>query len=173
MFELTKRSALTRGPPLTRAVLWPSTSKENAISRRSITLFFVIVGAAVALGYATGLLETLGYESQTVRGGFGRTTRGLSVGTKTMYLRAGHAFFVDYDAHVDTGALYIALTKCWAPGEEKTRFSHHVKETSSGQLVFPITESGWYEAIFDGSVLGHSPPGSGYDVSYTLRWGVR
>ena len=128
----------------------------------------------MVLGYATGLLETLGYESQTLDGrGLGRSGSGLSLGVKTVYLRAGSAFFVDYDAHVDAGALYVALLKCWAPGEDKTLFHHHVKETSSGQFVVPITQSGWYSAIIDGSVLGNSPPGSGYHLSYTVRWGVR
>lgn len=133
-----------------------------------------VLCTAVALGYSTGLLETLGYESRTLDGrGFGRSASGLSVGVKTVYLRAGSAFFVDYDAHVDTGALVVGLFKCWAPGEDKTRFYHHIKETSSGQLVVPIHESGWYSAVFDGSVLGNSPPGSGYHVSYTVRWGMR
>src|SRR6185295_14021818 len=139
---------------------------ETAISRRSIIAFVAIACLAVVLGYATGLLETLGYESKTIDGrGFGRSASGLSLGVKTVYLRAGSAFLVDYDAHVDTGALYVALLKCWAPGEDKTLFHHHVKETSSGQLVVPINQSGWYTAIFDGSVLGNSPPGTGYDLS--------
>jgi hypothetical protein len=128
----------------------------------------------VVLGYATGLLETLGYESKSLDGrGLGRTENGLSAGVKTFYLRAGSAFFVDYDVHVDTGALTVALFKCWAPGEDKALFHHHVKETSSGQLVVPIPESGWYTAFFNGSVLGNSPPGSGYHLSYTVRWGMR
>jgi hypothetical protein len=128
----------------------------------------------IILGYATGVLQTLGYESQSVSfGGLSRTESGLSVGLKTVYLRQGGSFFVDFDAQVNTGALYIALFKVWAPGEDKTRFSHHVKETSSGQLVTPITESGWYNVVFDGSVLGNSPAGSGYNLSYTVRWGVR
>jgi hypothetical protein len=126
------------------------------------------------LGYATGVLQTLGYESQAVSfQHLSRSESGLSVGLKTIYLRQGSSFFVDYDAQVNTGALYVALYKAWAPGEDKMRLSHYVKETSSGQLVVPITESGWYSAIFDGSVLGNSPAGSGYNLSYTVRWGVR
>ena len=134
----------------------------------------MFVAAAVLLGYAAGLLETFGYESRTVRGGgFSHSSQGLSLGTKTMYLRKGQAFFVNYDVQVNTGSFRIALLKVWAPGEAKTRFSHQLQETSSGELAFPITESGWYDAAFDGSVLGHSSPGSGYDVSYSVRWGVR
>jgi hypothetical protein len=98
---------------------------------------------------------------------------GLSFGLKTIYLRQGSAFFVDYETQVNTGALYVGLFKAWAPGEDKARLSHHVKETSSGQLVVPISESGWYHVVFDGSVLGNSPAGSGYHLSYTVRWGVR
>jgi hypothetical protein len=134
----------------------------------------LIVCAAIVLGYATGLLETLGYESQHVT--YGQLTSsesGWSMGLNTFYVRAGSAFFVDYDAQVSAGSLAIFLFKCWAPGEDKTVLNHHVKETSSGQLVVPITQSGWYTAVFDGSVLGDSPPGSGYDVTYTLRWGLR
>src|SRR5213078_453337 len=86
-----------------------SPSKEIAIARRWIIASLVIVPAAVLLAYAGGVLETLGYESQTLRGGgLSRTTRGLSIGTKTIYLRAGNAFFVDYDAQINAGALDVA-----------------------------------------------------------------
>jgi hypothetical protein len=149
-------------------------SGGDAISRRSTILFAVGICATIVLGYASGVLQTLGYESQSVSFHRLRSSEsGYSVGPKTVYLRRGSSFFVDYDAHVSTGALHVALYKVWAPGEEKMRLSHHVKETGGGQLVVPISESGWYRAIFGGSVLGNSPAGSGYDLSYTVRWGVR
>lgn len=151
-------------------------SQFSVKHRKAVVAIAMIVPIllAVALGYQTGVLQTLGYESKVkTSGGLSSSDSGLSLGCKSLYLSAGTVFFARYDVEVKVGSLNIQLIKSWGQIGKKPHFRHRVEETSQGELTFHITESGWYKANFDGSVLGRSPPGSGYDVDYTVRWGIR
>ena len=74
-------------------------------------LLFILVPLlllGVPLGYQTGVFETLGFESKTIKGGgFTSTQSGSSLGVKTMYFFKGQTVFVDYEAEVKAGSLWI------------------------------------------------------------------
>ncbi len=151
-------------------------SQFSAKRKKTVVAVAIIVPIllAVALGYRTGVLQTFGYESKEKSSrGLSSSESGLSLGFKSLYLAAGTVFFADYDVEVKAGSFNIQLIKSSGEIGKKPHFHHQVEQTSQGELTFHITESGWYDADFDGSVLGLSPPGSGYDVHYTVRWGVR
>jgi hypothetical protein len=133
---------------------------------------FVFGSPALYFGavYA-GLAETLGYE--TMRKTFGgplarRRETGTSLGLRRFYFRKGQTIFVDYDVRVAYGAFKIFVFEMYVPiGKRPGRwrtFAHN----ETGTAEFPVEASGYYALQFGGS-----PTGSGYDVSYDIRWGVR
>ena len=133
------------------------------------TVLFVI-----AIGYQTGMVQTLGYESKSKQGGgFTGTASGYSLGLKTMYFREGQEVFADYDVDIKTGSFLIRLYDYVEFMDPNKRFRHRVESDAKGQASFLIKESGFYRMVFEGSVLGNSPPGSGYDINYTVEWGMR
>jgi len=140
-------------------------------------LLFILVPLlllGVPLGYQTGMLETLGYESKTVKGGgFTSTQSGMSLGLTTMYFFKGQTVFVDYEAEVKAGSLWIRFYSLRSMLDADAWLRHKVESTEKGTAIFAVKESGWYRLDWEGTVLGKSPPGSGYDIDYTLTWGVR
>ncbi len=133
---------------------------------------FLLLG--VPLGYQTGMLETLGYESRTIQGGgFTSTRSGISLGLTTMYFFKGQTVFVDYEAEVKAGSLWIKFYNLTSMLDADAWLRHKVESTEKGTAIFAVEESGWYRLDWDGTVLGKSPAGSGYDIDYTLNWGVR
>jgi hypothetical protein len=54
-----------------------------------------------------------------------------------------------------------------------TPYHRLISESEKGTVTFPIQESGLYRISFDGTVLGAERNGSGYDLSYHIRWGIR
>jgi hypothetical protein len=138
----------------------------------------MLVAAVVALilvAYPAGLIETLGYESKHKRygGGFTSDESGFSLGLNYFYFMAGQEFFAEYEADIDAGAFVIRVMKGWGEIGNKPHFRHRVTADKKGRVRFPIRESGLYAIDFDGSVLGASRSGKGYDVTYSVRWGVR
>ncbi len=140
-------------------------------------LLFILVPLlllAVPLGYQAGMLETLGYESKSIKGGgFTSTKSGISLGVKTMYFFKGQTVFVDYEAEVKAGSLWIKFFNLTSILDAGAWLRHKVESTERGTAIFVVEESGWYRLAWDGTVLGKSPAGSGYDIDYTLTWGVR
>ena len=127
----------------------------------------------VPLGYQTGMFETLGYESRTIEGGgFSSTQSGYSLGLKTMYFFKGQTVFVDYDAKVNAGSLWIRFFNLKLMLDADSWIWHRVESTGKGRATFAVEKSGWYQLTWEGTVLGKSPAGSGYDIDYTLTWGV-
>ncbi len=140
-------------------------------------LFVILVSLlliGVPLGYQTGMFETLGYESKSIKGGgFTSTQSGVSLGVTTMYFFKGQTVFVDYDAEVNAGSLWIKFYNVASMLDADAWLRHKVESTGTGTASFAVEESGWYRLDWDGTVLGKSPAGSGYDIDYTLTWGMR
>ena len=140
-------------------------------------LLFILVPLlllGIPLGYQTGVFETLGYESKSIKGGgFTSTKSGMSLGVTTMYFFKGQTVFVDYDAEVKAGSLWIKVYPLTAMLDADAWLRHKVESTEKGTANFEVEKSGWYRLDWDGTVLGKSPAGSGYDIDYTLTWGVR
>lgn len=106
---------------------------------------FLMLVAGLMVAFATGVVETLGYESRHVTGnGLTSTRSGYSLGFNTFYSDTG-----------DT------------PSHAK------ISQTEKGTVKFPILESGLYRISFSGSVLGASRDGDSYDLSYDIRWGIQ
>ncbi len=139
------------------------------------TVFFAFAAIFLLVAaFGTGAVETLGYESRTrTFGNFSGTKSGYALGFKQFYYRAGQEFFAEYDADIRTGALDIRLMKSWTPIDRAPNFEETILEDGQGEVRFRIPESGFYTATFEGSVLGADHSTSGYDVSYTVRWGAR
>jgi len=140
-------------------------------------LLFILVPLlllGIPLGYQTGMFETLGYESKSIKGGgFTSNQTGTSLGIKTMYFFKGQTVFVDYEAEVKAGSLWIRFYSLTSMLDAGTWLRHKVESTAKGTATFAVEESGWYRLDWDGTVLGKSPAGSGYDIDYTLTWGMR
>jgi hypothetical protein len=123
----------------------------------------------VATGYAIGLFTTLGYENRAIKfAGFASSTRaGGGFGLKRVYFFKGQTYFAEYNAEIREGTLRLGILKTFSvPGGP-----HHVDVVSSdgaGVSTCVIPESGIYSIYFSGS-----PSGNGYDLTYSVRWGVR
>ena len=127
----------------------------------------------VVIGYQTGNFHTLGYESKTKRGGgFTSSASGYTLGTKTMYFFKGQEVYADYDVDVTAGSLLIRLHNYSGVMNPDMHFRHRVAGDAQGRVNFAVEEDGFYRLVFEGSVLGNSPPGSGYDIDYTVTWGM-
>ncbi|WP_447970426.1 hypothetical protein [Nitrospira sp. M1] len=154
-----------------------STIKVGQRINRPTCLFVILVPLlllGVPLGYQAGMLETLGYESKSIKGsGFTSTQSGMSLGVKTMYFLKGQTVFVDYDANVKAGSLWIKFYNVTSMLDADAWDRHKVESTGKGTASFAVEKSGWYRLAWDGTVLGQSPAGSGYDIDYTLTWGMR
>ena len=85
----------------------------------------------------------------------------------------GQEFFSDYDVHITAGSFVIRLYKVSGTMDPDTHFLHKVLSDEKGQAHFLIQESGLYQLVFEGSVLGNSAPGSGYHLNYAATWGMR
>lgn len=108
------------------------------------------------------------YEIHRTTGGFGRSTVGWSLGTKTLYLREGQVFDVHYDVNIKTGMLHVHLFNQYAEFGKGTVGSHYARANGKGCFTFRIPETGLYALVIDAS-----PDGHGYDLEYSASWGVR
>ena len=136
-----------------------------------LLIFFALL--FIVIGYQTGTFQTLGYESKTKHGGgFTSSASGYTLGTKTMYFFKGQEVFADYDVDVTAGSLLIRMHNYSGVMNSDTHFRHRVAGDAQGRVNFVVEEDGFYRFVFEGSVLGNSPPGSGYDINYTVTWGM-
>ena len=90
-----------------------------------------------------------------------------------MYFSKGQEVFADYDVDITTGSFLIRMYNYLGVMDPDKHFRHRVESDEKGHVSFLIKESGLYQLVFEGSVLGNSPPGSGYDIKYTVKWGMR
>jgi hypothetical protein len=135
-----------------------------------VALFVVAGLVLLGVGYAAGLINTLGYEKRTVTfSGYGTGSKsGGGVGLKHMVFFEGQSFFAKYDAVVREGSLRIGILKAFGPIGDKPHFVKAVELSGRGEVTYRIPETGVYSIYFEGS-----PSGRGYDLSYTMRWGAR
>ena len=169
------------GASVESAIITPDTDQDTfGVGQRvhgptwPLVLLIPILLIFIPLGYQAGILDTLGYESKTLQGGgFTSTQSGYSLGLKTMYFRQGQTVFAEYDAEITAGSLLVRLYNYENVLDADSHFRHRLESTGKGNVTFVVEESGWYRLVFEGSVLGNSPPGSGYDIDYTVKWGLR
>jgi len=90
-----------------------------------------------------------------------------------MYFRQRQTVFVEYDAKVKAGSFLIRVYNYQTMLDADATFCHPIESTGTGEVTFVVKESGWHRLKFEGFVLGNSPPGSGYEVDYTITWGMR
>lgn len=136
------------------------------------TLLIIVAGLMVA--FATGFLETLGYESRHVSGnGLTSTRSGYSLGLNTFYSDKGRKFFAEYEVVIQQGSLGIILYKVGSLSSSDTPLHEIISQSAKGTVKFPIQENGLYRISFRGSILGTQKNGDGYDMSYDIRWGIR
>ncbi|WP_447961997.1 hypothetical protein [Nitrospira sp. Ecomares 2.1] len=151
--------------------------KQNQISGKVVVggfgmLFVLVVGMVLAL--ATGIMETLGYESRNIKGnGITNTQSGYSWGLNTFYFTKGQEFFAEYETVIHKGSLTIHLYKIGTAPSGDTPYHKMVSQSGRGTVTFPIQESGLYRISFSGSVLGGTQNEWGYDLSYQIHWGIR
>ena len=130
--------------------------------------------SGMVLAFATGLVETLGYESRNISGtGLTSTRSGYSLGLKTLYFEKGQDFFAEYETVIEKGSLVVHLYKIGSMPSNDTPYHRMISESGKGTMKFPIQESGLYRISFSGTVLGGQRESVGYDLSYHIRWGVR
>ncbi|GJL59072.1 MAG: hypothetical protein NPIRA03_19290 [Nitrospirales bacterium] len=151
--------------------------KQNQISGKVVVggfgvLFMLVVGMVLAL--ATGIMETLGYESRNINGnGLTNTQSGYSWGLNTFYFVKGQDFFAEYETVILKGSLVVHLYKIGTMPSSETPYHRKISQSGKGTVKFPIQESGLYRMSFSGSVLGAQQDSDGYDLSYHIRWGIR
>jgi hypothetical protein len=134
----------------------------------------LVLVAGMVLAFATGMVETLGYESRDISGtGLTSTRMGHSFGLKTFYFIKGQEFFAEYETDIQKGSLTVHLYKIGSMPSSKTPYHRLISQSGKGTVVFPIQESGLYRMSFRGTVLGVQRNTGGYDLSYQIRWGIR
>jgi hypothetical protein len=135
-------------------------------------LVLLVVG--MVFSFATGAVETLGYESRGIGGnGLTSTKSGYSLGLKTFYFAKHQKFFAEYDSVIQRGSLIVHLYKLGSLPTSDTPYYRKISQSGKGTITFPIQQSGWYRMSFSGSVLGAEPSAGSYDLSYQIRWGIR
>jgi hypothetical protein len=75
----------------------------------------LVLVAGMVLAFATGMVETLGYESRDISGtGLTSTRMGHSFGLKTFYFIKGQEFFAEYETDIQKGSLTVhSMHKYW------------------------------------------------------------
>ncbi len=146
-------------------------SRVATVGGLGVTLVLVV---GMMLLVVTGVVETLGYESRNINGnGLSSTNTGSSFGLKYFYFSKGQKFFAEYDAVIQKGSLFVHLTKLGSMPTGDSPYSQKIFKSGKGTVTFPIQENGLYKMSVSGSVLGADSRGRGYDISYSIRWGVR
>ena len=139
-----------------------------------LALFTGIAVLCVVAAFLLGLIQTIGYENRTVTfsGVASGTKSGGGFGMKYMLFFQGQTFFTEYKTEVREGALRVGIIKLGGSSDSRPHFAESITESGSGEVAYRIPETGVYSIYFDGTVLGDNPTGR-YDVSYSVRWGVR
>lgn len=85
----------------------------------------LVLVAGMVLAFATGMVETLGYESRNISGnGFTSTRLDHSFGLKTFFFAKGQNFFAEYETVIQKGSLIVHLYKiglCRLPTRRTTK----------------------------------------------------
>lgn len=126
------------------------------------------------MGFSTGIVEVLGYESRGLGGnGLTSTKSGYSFGLKTFYFTKGQNFFAEYETAIQKGSLIVHLYKLGSMPPNDTPYYRKISESGNGTINFPIQESGLYRVNLHGSVLASNHGVGSYDLSYETRRGIR
>jgi hypothetical protein len=134
----------------------------------------VVFVTGMMVAFATGMVETLGYESRDIRGnGLTSTRVGHTLGLQTFYFVKGQEFFAEYETAIQQGSLYVFMHKYWTLPSTDSPYHRSITQSGKGTVTFLIQESGLYHIGFKGNMLGAQGYGKTYDLSYHIRWGIR
>ena len=89
---------------------------------------------------------------------------GWTLGPKTVYLRRGQTFVVNYEADIKRGSLHFRLDRGWYGGNNGSAGAHAVHASGSGQFKAAILSDGWYRLTISGRADG------GCDLDYFATW---
>lgn len=150
----------------------PGSGPQKAKSRVVLlsvvgAVLFGVIFVVAALAWKGGYLSR-GVEKQhlTYSNGFS-THVGMSFGAKSFYATSGKTITVNYDATVARGHLKIWIRPSGLAVGSVVAQTPDLK-SASGTLTYQVPQSGMYEiSIFP------VPDGTGYDVSYDVKWSVR
>ncbi len=147
-----------------------------ARGRSSGPIAVLILAAIFCLGaaYLGGAITLLGYEKNHITfSGYASGSRtGGGFGLKYLPLLEGQTFYARYDATVREGALRIGAINLFAAEPDDVHFAQSITSSGSGEVTYPIPETGLYSIFFEGSVLAPTHTGR-YDISYDVTWGAR
>lgn len=135
---------------------------------------FLALMTVMVLAFATGMIETLGFESRDIDGnGLTSTGSGYSLGLKTFYFAKGQDFYAEYETSIQKGSLVVHLYKIGSMPSSETPYHRMISQSGKGTVKFHIQEGGLYRMSFSGTVLSTQQDAGGYDLSYHIRWGIR
>src|SRR5262245_14996731 len=131
----------------------------------TLQVVLVIILIATGLAYLYGLI-TFGVAAYAFKGSskIVDSRRGWSLGPKTVYLRQGEVFTVDYEADIKCGVLFFNVDRDWNGATNGDVGAHVVRESGTGQFKTTIAADGWYRL----SIFGRSE--GGCDLDYFATW---
>jgi len=147
-------------------------ARQGGILAALAVLAFLLWLAA----YVTGLYPWTGWESAKVRNLsagkisiIGSSRSGRYFGFKEFFYLKGQEAVLHYSLDVNAGGLRVYLahggSKFGIASEPQT-----VAQSGEGEIVYRIPESGFYEWTIKPTVTRGT---SGYDLSYSAKWGAR
>jgi hypothetical protein len=103
--------------------------------------------------------------------GFSSSSRGFSLGSKNLYVRAGQSVVVDYNFEAGKGNLMLLIRRdlnsvVVKGGNADAIWTHHVYAPGQSTLRVPIAQNDLYKI----SIVPH--PERGETIVYDVRWRV-
>lgn len=138
-------------------------------------VLFAVLGliALWVIAYFSGAYPYLGYKSKHEQSGMGiGQSSGTALGPGTFYFFRGQTIFVNYEAEITSGSLWIYV-KPYGFGEKRWQgaLNRHIVTSSSGRLTYAVPKSGLYVISVKPSVTAGA--GRGYDMRYSASWGAQ
>jgi hypothetical protein len=95
---------------------------------------------------------------------------GTSFGIDRFLFFRGQEAFVEYDADIRAGSLYLYVFSPWDRKLGGGQASY-VTASGSGEWTVPIHKTGFYVVVIHPTTVRSDD--SGWDISYSVRWGAR
>ena len=134
-----------------------------------LTMAAFYTGITPVLGWETGYARTHGMGSLFSIAGV--LSWHIPLGSKIFYARAGQEVFVNYDKAATAGSLWMSTRPLFSLME--TTAYTYADTKPQGTITLKIPASGLYYLDITPTVLGGPKSTRGYDLSWTLTWGVR
>jgi hypothetical protein len=92
---------------------------------------------------------------------------GWTLGPKTVNLRRGQTFIVNYEADIKRGSLHFRVDRGWYGVSNGSIGAHAVHASGSEQFKAAIPSDGWYRLTISGRADG------GCDLDYFAKWSAQ